>query len=335
MRWVGCLAVLQASGAGALLVSPTTPPAHSAPRCTPTGKQAIGGTVIALNKATVNVMKGAIDVIYAGRDFQRFYVLETIARVPYFSYLSCLHLYESLGLRAKVHIMRTHYAEADNELHHLLIMEELGGSDEFADRFVAQHLAFFYFWYCIAIYVLHPRAAYHLSELVEEHAFLTYDAFLHANEEELRAQPVPEAARQYYGGRDPIESFLRAGEDASGGGRNRQPRPLRSLYDVFLEVRDDEAAHWRTLCNLVQYDELDAPDGCEVASTEVRSNVVQYDNIVQHNVVQYDTLDTPDGCDVASIEARNNFLHYDDGQSYDDSRAAPDECRVISTETRL
>ena len=90
MRWVGCLAVLQASGAGALLVSPTTPPAHSAPRCTPTGKQAVGGTVIALNKATVNVMKGAIDVIYAGRDFQRFYVLETIARAHV--WILCFHL---------------------------------------------------------------------------------------------------------------------------------------------------------------------------------------------------------------------------------------------------
>jgi len=38
--------------------------------------------------------------------------------------------------------MRRHYAEADNELHHLLIMEALGGADRFADRFIAQHLAF-------------------------------------------------------------------------------------------------------------------------------------------------------------------------------------------------
>ena len=40
--------------------------------------------------------------------------------------------------------MRLHYAEADNELHHLLIMEALGGSEAFVDRFVTQHLAFVY-----------------------------------------------------------------------------------------------------------------------------------------------------------------------------------------------
>ena len=39
--------------------------------------------------------------------------------------------------------MRTHYAEADNELHHLLIMESLGGNSSAIDRTVAQTMAFF------------------------------------------------------------------------------------------------------------------------------------------------------------------------------------------------
>ena len=90
--------------------------------------------------------------------------------------------------------MRMHYAEADNELHHLLIMESLGGSANFADRFIAQHLAVLYYWYVVAIYLLHPRAAYHLSELIEEHAYLSYDTFLRENEAILREQPVPEVA---------------------------------------------------------------------------------------------------------------------------------------------
>ena len=37
--------------------------------------------------------------------------------------------------------MRTHYAESDNELHHLLIMESLGGNDLAMDRTIAQTLA--------------------------------------------------------------------------------------------------------------------------------------------------------------------------------------------------
>ena len=52
-------------------------------------------------------------------------MLETVARVPYFAYLSVLHLRESLGERsaAMTAQMNQHYAEADNELHHLLIVE--------------------------------------------------------------------------------------------------------------------------------------------------------------------------------------------------------------------
>jgi len=42
--------------------------------------------------------------------------------------------------------MRTHYAEADNELHHLLIMEALGGNENGLDRALAQTMAFVYYW---------------------------------------------------------------------------------------------------------------------------------------------------------------------------------------------
>ena len=38
-----------------------------------------------------------LDIIYAKRPIQRFWFLETVARMPYFSYISMLHLYESLG----------------------------------------------------------------------------------------------------------------------------------------------------------------------------------------------------------------------------------------------
>jgi ubiquinol oxidase len=58
--------------------------------------------------------------------------------------------------------MRTHYAEADNELHHLLIMEELGGNERGFDRFFAQSISFCYFWYVIVVYSLNEAAAYHL-----------------------------------------------------------------------------------------------------------------------------------------------------------------------------
>ena len=65
-------------------------------------------------------------------------------------------------------------------------MEALGGATHFHDRFLAQHLALAYYWYCVLVYLIHPRAAYHLSELVEEHAFQTYDRYVKAHEAELK-----------------------------------------------------------------------------------------------------------------------------------------------------
>ena len=75
-----------------------------------------------LNEATkaavelsVNTLKNVITALFAGREFARFYVLETVARVPYFSYLSVLHLFESFGLHDRAAWIKVHFAEADNE----------------------------------------------------------------------------------------------------------------------------------------------------------------------------------------------------------------------------
>jgi len=226
------------------------------------------GAVVTLNKGMVDGLKGVIDLAYAGRDIPRFYVLETVARVPYFSYLSCLHLYESLGMRGNARLMRMHYAEADNELHHLLIMEALGGGDAFIDRFVAQHLAFAYFWYSTTIYLLNPRAAYHLTELIEEHAFATYNAYLRDHEGELKAAPVPDVARRYYEGHDAMRGVLHEAADVAAKQEHRNLHRMRNLHDVFVHVRDDEADHWDTLTRLVNFDSLDIPDECEISPME-------------------------------------------------------------------
>lgn len=70
----------------------------------------------------------------------RFFFLETVARMPYFSYISMYHLYESLGWwRRGAHVKQIHVAEEWNEFHHLLIMESLGGDLAWRTRFMAQH----------------------------------------------------------------------------------------------------------------------------------------------------------------------------------------------------
>jgi len=95
------------------------------------------------NTVVLNITVAILDFLYEGRDYQRFWVLEEIARAPYFAFVSVLHLRESLGLRGEEHIylMKEHFEQTLNETEHLEYMESMGGSKHWIDRFFAKHLA--------------------------------------------------------------------------------------------------------------------------------------------------------------------------------------------------
>lgn len=81
-----------------------------------------------------------LDVLFINRPIQRFWFLETVARMPYFSYITMLTLYESLGWwRASSDVRRVHFAEEWNEVQHLKIMEALGGDRSWFDRYTHGH----------------------------------------------------------------------------------------------------------------------------------------------------------------------------------------------------
>merc|ERR1712032_1361788 len=143
-----------------------------------------------------------LDRVYSkDRPIQRFWLLETVARMPYFSYISMLHLYETLGWwRRSAEMKRVHFAEEWNEFHHLLIMESLGGDQLWRDRFCAQHAAVVYYWLLIGLWFLSPSLAYNLSELIEAHAADTYSEFIDENREALAELPAPRIAKLYYTG---------------------------------------------------------------------------------------------------------------------------------------
>jgi len=194
-------------------------------------------------KLLVNVLVFVMNTLYKTRPYPRFYVLETVARVPYFAYLSVLHLYESVGLWRKVDWLKVHFAESWNELHHLLIMEDLGGNDAWFDRVLARTTAVVYYWIIVGVYLVSPRAAYHFMELVEEHAHETYDRFLNENAEALKAQPAPAIAIAYYRDGD-----LYMFDEFQTGRVPESRRPdINSLYDVFVAIRDDESEHVKTM----------------------------------------------------------------------------------------
>ncbi|CAM0902350.1 unnamed protein product [Alopecurus aequalis] len=196
-----------------------------------------------------------LDLLYRDRDYARFFVLETIARVPYFAFISVLHLYETFGWSRKADYIKVHFAESMNEFHHLLIMEELGGNSEWIDRFLARFSAVFYYFIAVGMYMLSPRMAYHFSECVERHAYSTYDKFLKVNGEELIKLPAPEAAVNYYLNED---LYLFDEFQTSRAPSSRRPK-VDNLYDVFVNIRDDEAEHCKTMAACQTPDSIRSP----------------------------------------------------------------------------
>ena len=201
----------------------------------------------AVNSAIIWSAVLVIDKLYEGRDYPRFYALETVARVPYFSFLSVLHLYETLGFWRRADYLKVHFAQTMNEFHHLLIMESMGGDERFTDRFFAQHMAVFYYFIAVGMYLVSPRMAYNLSEQVEEHAYHTYDEFLNANEAELKSTAPPPIATHYYTQGDLfLFDEFQTGNPYAGAVTPRRPS-IDTLYDVFVNVRNDEAEHMKTM----------------------------------------------------------------------------------------
>jgi len=135
------------------------------------------------NTVVLDITVAILDFLYRGRDYQRFWVLEEIARAPYFAFLSVLHFRESMGLRGPEHLylMKEHFAQSINETEHLEYMESRGGNSYWIDRFLAKHLVLIYYWSNVVYYGLAPRLAYHLSYEVEIHAATTYGKYLAMN----------------------------------------------------------------------------------------------------------------------------------------------------------
>jgi ubiquinol oxidase len=196
-----------------------------------------------MSRLLIGFLIFVLDFIYRERPYCRFYVLETIGRVPYFAFMSVLDLYETLGWRHQENRLKVHFAESWNELHHLLIMEELCGDRTWRDRIFARLIAFFYYWLIIVMYLFHPQSAYRLMELLEEHAYRGYDQFAKDHKRYLLQQNAPQVALNYYRNGD-IYMF----DEFQAAASSDSCRPdINNLYDVIIAIRDDELEHFMTM----------------------------------------------------------------------------------------
>lgn len=210
-----------------------------------------------------------LDRLFDERPIQRFWFLETIARIPYFSYVSMLHLYESFGWFRAVELRKVHAAEDWNELHHLLIMESLGGNSQWSDRFLGYHVALVYYWFLVAVYLGSPRIAYQFMELLEAHAVDTYTTFVAENREQLRRLPPPSVATDYYKFGD---LYLFDDFQTTRKPGTRRP-PCATLLDVFENIAIDEGEHVKTMQACQDY----AQFGTEVVSPHLKFRDENYD----------------------------------------------------------
>jgi len=164
-----------------------------------------------------------MDVIYDKRPIDRFWFLETVARMPYFSYVSTINLYETLGWwEIDGHLKKLHLDEVINESKHLRIMESLGGDSLWWNRFLARHGAMAYYVMLVMLFMVSPRIAYMCSEMLELHAVDTYSEFYQSNELLLKEMPLTKAATEY----DP---------------------EAQTFYDVFVRIANDEKQHANTM----------------------------------------------------------------------------------------
>lgn len=127
-----------------------------------------------------------LDLIYGKEStIEKFRVLEVVARVPYqaweqVAFIAVTHTHEDPSLARRVHdraILAR--AQQDNELFHLLIMEELLDNRRFKrsalrGRFLPQIIAFGYYHLSWLLYVARPRFSYGLNADFEDHAMHTY-----------------------------------------------------------------------------------------------------------------------------------------------------------------
>ena len=170
-------------------------------------------------RLSYDVVCFVLETTFKDKPIDRFWFLENIARMPYVSFVTVLHLYETLGWwYLDSDIKRQHLEQEANETHHLRIMESLYGDRFWWNRFITRHLAIVYYICLVILFMTSPKLAYLTSELLEMHAFDTYFEFAEQNKHELEKLPLTYAVKDY------------------------MPQAT-SMYEVFVQIANDEKHH--------------------------------------------------------------------------------------------
>ncbi|MDX2019661.1 MAG: alternative oxidase [Deltaproteobacteria bacterium] len=161
-----------------------------------------------------------MDALY-GRQLtlKKLQVLELVARVPYqawegVAYVALTHAHHRFRSARRIfEYVREARAAQDNEQWHLLIVDELlSKSGErtswLLGRAIPQLLALVYYHVSWLLYVLNPRWSYALNADFEDHAEVSYLAFV-AGHPELESQPWISIFAEDYGAHATLAALFR------------------------------------------------------------------------------------------------------------------------------
>ncbi len=170
-----------------------------------------------------------LDVLYGKRrTLSKFKVLELVARVPYqaweqVAFVAITHVHEQRGMARRIHERVAHSrGQQDNELWHLLIIEELlakSGQPQPRVKFywLPQMIAFVYYHVSWLLFVVRPRWSYRLNADFEDHAEHEYMTLV-AEHPDWESEPFESEFADDYG------HFV-------------------SLADLFRQIGHDERVH--------------------------------------------------------------------------------------------
>lgn len=161
-----------------------------------------------------------MDLVYGRKKtFSKFKVLELIARVPYQSwenvaYVAITHMYAQRDFARRVFARVKEAREAqDNEMWHLLILEELTHARGMKEnvllyRLLPQVIAFTYYHICWLLYVIKPSWSYLLNAHFEDHAEHEYMEFV-AENPQFESEPFTSLFEEDYASSESVADIFR------------------------------------------------------------------------------------------------------------------------------
>lgn len=161
-----------------------------------------------------------MDLVYGRKKtFSKFKVLELIARVPYQSwenvaYVAITHMYAQRDFARRVFDRVKEAREAqDNEMWHLLILEELTHARGMKEnvllyRIMPQVIAFTYYHICWFLYVIKPSWSYLLNAHFEDHAEHEYMEFV-AENPQFESEPFTSLFEEDYAFSESVADIFR------------------------------------------------------------------------------------------------------------------------------